>query len=194
MEQHIHPPPKSFIWRYVFSIDHKYIAKQFLFTGLTFLAVGGTLAMMIRWQWAFPWGAEVPVLGKLLLKNTGGAITPPIYASIFTMHGLIMIFWAITPILIGAFGNWTIPLMIGARDMAFPRLNMYSYWMFFISSIFVVLSFTSQLGAHAAGWTSPIYGRETRRPGSSISTARERAPRATRRAATWRGLGSGTKG
>ena len=154
MEQHIHPEPTNFIWKYVFTIDHKVIARQFLFTGLAFLAVGGTLAMMIRWQWAYPWGAKVPVLGDLLLKNTGGAITPPTYASIFTMHGLIMIFWAITPILIGAFGNWTIPLMIGARDMAFPRLNMYSYWMFFISSIFVILSFTSQLGPHAAGWTT----------------------------------------
>ena len=65
-----------------------------------------------------------------------------------------MIFWAITPILIGAFGNLTIPLMIGARDMAFPRLNMYSYWMFFISGVFVVLSWTSPLGAASAGWTT----------------------------------------
>src|SRR5512133_2386237 len=153
MEQHIHPEPKAFIWKYVFTIDHKVIAKQFLWTGLMFLALGGTLAMMIRWQWAYPKTA-VPVVGQLFLSHTGGAITPPTYTSIFTMHGLIMIFWAITPILIGAFGNFCIPLMIGARDMAFPKLNMYSYWMFFISSIFVVLSFTSQLGAHSAGWTT----------------------------------------
>ena len=153
MEQHIHPEPTNFLWKWVFSIDHKVIAKQFLITGLLFLLVGGTLAMMIRWQWAYPM-QQVPLLGNLLLKRTGGAITPPTYASIFTMHGLIMIFWAITPILIGAFGNFCIPLMIGARDMAFPKLNMYSYWMFFISSIFVVLSFTSQLGAASAGWTT----------------------------------------
>jgi len=151
--QPIHKEPKSFVWKYLFSQDHKMIAKQFLWTGLIFLLVGGTLAMMIRWQWAFP-KAPVPVLGQLLLKDTGGQITPPTYTSIFTMHGLIMIFWAITPILIGAFGNLTIPLMIGARDMAFPKLNMYSYWAFFISSIFVVLSFTSQLGAASAGWTT----------------------------------------
>jgi cytochrome c oxidase subunit I len=154
MEQHIHPEPTNFIWKYVFSIDHKIIARQFLITGLLFLLFGGSLAMMIRWQWAFPWGAPVPVLGKIFLRNTGGIITPPDYASIFTEHGLIMIFWAITPILIGAFGNLTIPLMIGARDMAFPRLNMYSYWMFFISSVFVVLSWTSPLGAASAGWTT----------------------------------------
>jgi cytochrome c oxidase subunit 1 len=153
MEQHIHPEPKAFIWKYVFSIDHKVIAKQFLWTGLMFLALGGTLAMMIRWQWAYPKTA-VPVVGQLFLSKTGGAITPPTYTSIFTMHGLIMIFWAITPILIGAFGNFCIPLMIGARDMAFPKLNMYSYWLFFASSILVILSFTSQLGAASAGWTT----------------------------------------
>ena len=153
MEQHIHPEPKAFIWKYVFSIDHKVIAKQFLWTGLMFLALGGTLAMMIRWQWAYPKTA-VPVVGALFLSHTGGAITPPTYTSIFTMHGLIMIFWAITPILIGAFGNFCIPLMIGARDMAFPKLNMYSYWLFFISSVLVILSFTSQLGAASAGWTT----------------------------------------
>src|SRR4051812_31172451 len=146
MEQHIHPEPTNFIWKWVFSIDHKVIAKQFLITGLLFLLTGGTLAMMIRWQWAYP-STEVPLLGQIFFRRTGGAITPPTYASIFTMHGLIMIFWAITPILIGAFGNLTIPLMIGARDMAFPRLNMYSFWMFFISSVLVVMSFVSQLGA-----------------------------------------------
>ncbi len=153
MEQHIHPEPKSFIWKYVFSQDHKVIARQFLYTGMAFLAIGGTLAMMIRWQWAYPM-AKVPVLGPIFLSRTGGAITPPTYTSIFTMHGLIMIFWAITPILIGAFGNFCIPLMIGARDMAFPKLNMYSFWAFFISAVLVILSFTSQLGAHSAGWTT----------------------------------------
>ncbi len=153
MEQHIHPEPTNFVWKYIFTIDHKVIAKQFLWTGLMFLALGGTLAMMIRWQWAYPKTA-VPVVGQLFLARTGGAITLPTYTSIFTMHGLIMIFWAITPILIGAFGNFCIPLMIGARDMAFPKLNMYSYWAFFLSSVLVILSFTSQLGAASAGWTT----------------------------------------
>jgi cytochrome c oxidase subunit 1 len=151
--QAIHPEPTSFIWKYVFSQDHKVIAKQFLWTGLLFLLFGGTLAMLIRWQWAYP-AQPVPALGPIFFKSTGGAITPPTYTSIFTMHGLIMIFWAITPILIGAFGNLTIPLMIGARDMAFPKLNMYSYWMFLISSVLVLASFTSQLGAGSAGWTT----------------------------------------
>ena len=151
--QPIHKEPKDFVRKYLFSIDHKMIAKQFLWTGLIFLLLGGTLAMLIRWQWAYP-QQPVPALGNLVFKDTGGAITPPTYTSIFTMHGLIMIFWAITPVLIGAFGNLTIPLMIGARDMAFPKLNMYSYWTFVISSVLVLLSFSSQLGAGNAGWTT----------------------------------------
>jgi cytochrome c oxidase subunit 1 len=151
--QHIHPVPKSFIWRYLFTIDHKIIAKQFLWAGLAFLALGGTLAMLIRWQWAYP-RQPVPVLGDMLFPHTGGIITPPAYNSMFTMHGLIMIFWAITPLAIGAFGNYCIPLLIGARDMAFPRLNMYSFWTFLLSQILVIASFLVELGAPAAGWTT----------------------------------------
>src|SRR5499433_1543461 len=158
MEQHfemqpIHPEPKAFLRRYVFSTDHKVIAKQFLWAGLIFLAVGGTLAMMIRWQWAYP-GQKVPVLGDLFLKNSGGVIGAATYTTIFTMHGLIMIFFAITPVLIGAFGNFCIPLMIGARDMAFPKLNMLSLWTFLLSQALIIASFFVQLGSAAAGWTT----------------------------------------
>src|SRR5262245_35330019 len=85
--QEIHPEPTSFLRRYVFSTDHKYIAKQFLWAGLIFLAVGGTLAMMIRWQWAYP-GQKVPILGDLILGSSEGRITPANYNTIFTMHGL----------------------------------------------------------------------------------------------------------
>ncbi|MCA9618502.1 MAG: cbb3-type cytochrome c oxidase subunit I, partial [Myxococcales bacterium] len=152
-EHHIHDEPTNFIWKYVFTVDHKIIAKQFLWSAFGFLAVGGTLAMMIRWQWAFP-ARAVPVIGPLLLGDTGGVITPHTYTSIFTMHGLIMIFWAITPLLIGALGNFCIPLAIGARDMAFPRLNMYSFWMFFFSSLCIIAAFFVPTGAGAAGWTT----------------------------------------
>jgi len=151
--QHIHPEPTSFIRKYVFSTDHKVIAKQFVWAGLLFLAFGGLLAMAIRWQWAYP-GAPVPVVGETLLPRSGGAITPASYQSIFTMHGLIMIFFAITPLMIGAFGNFCIPLMIGARDMAFPKLNMASFWTFLISQVLVLVSFGVQLGTAGAGWTT----------------------------------------
>ena len=151
--QPIHPEPEGFLRRWVFSLDHKVIAKQFLWAGLIFLLIGGTLAMMIRWQWAYP-GQPVPVLGPVLLRDSGGVIGPATYMTVFTMHGLIMIFFAITPILIGAFGNFCIPLMIGARDMAFPFLNMASFWTFALSLVLVICSFFGQLGAAGAGWTT----------------------------------------
>ena len=103
------------------------IGRQFLFLGLGFLAVGGIMAMLIRWQLARP-GAPVPFVGNLFFRGAGGVISPPAYAALFTMHGTIMIFFAVTPILIGGFGNFLLPLLIGARDMAFPRLNMASFW------------------------------------------------------------------
>jgi cytochrome c oxidase subunit 1 len=151
--QPIHPPPRSFLRRYVFATDHKTIAKQFLWAGLLFLLFGGLLAMLIRWQWAYP-GQQVPGVGPLLFRRSGGVITPSSYTTLFTMHGLIMIFFAITPVMIGAFGNFCIPLMIGARDMAFPRLNMLSFWTFVASLGLVVASFFVQLGSASAGWTS----------------------------------------
>jgi cytochrome c oxidase subunit 1 len=151
--QPIHPAPTSFLRKYVFSTDHKVIAKQFLFAGLFFLAFGGTEAMLIRWQWAYP-GQPVPVLGPMLFPNTGGSITPGTYSGIFTTHGLIMIFFAITPILIGAFGNFCIPLLIGARDMVFPRLNLLSFWSMFVATAVLTASFFVPMGAPQAGWTA----------------------------------------
>jgi cytochrome c oxidase subunit 1 len=151
--QPIHHEPTSFLSKYVFSFDHKIIARQFLFAGLLFLAFGGSEAMLIRWQWAFP-GTPVPLLGPVLFSGSGGAITPGVYGGIFTTHGLVMIFFAITPILIGAFGNFCIPLMIGARDMAFPALNMLSFWTFLLSGIIAVASFFVPVGTGSAGWTT----------------------------------------
>ncbi|HEY7725863.1 MAG TPA: cbb3-type cytochrome c oxidase subunit I [Anaeromyxobacteraceae bacterium] len=151
--QPIHPAPTSFLRRYLFSEDHKVIARQFLWAGLIFLLLGGSLAMLIRWQWAYP-GRPVPVVGRLLLGGSGGVIGPATYQDLFTMHGLIMIFFAITPVLIGAFGNFIIPLQIGARDMAFPKLNMLSFWTFALSQLLMILSFFAPLGPAGAGWTT----------------------------------------
>jgi cytochrome c oxidase subunit 1 len=152
--QPIHSPPTTFIKKYLLTVDHKVIAKQFLWTGLIFLAFGGLLAMLIRWQLAFP-GEPVPgLLGKLMFAHNDGVIGPAEYATLFTNHGLIMIFFAITPILIGCFGNFCIPLLIGARDMAFPWLNALSFWTFVGSLVLVVMSFYQELGVAAAGWTT----------------------------------------
>jgi len=152
-EQHIHPEPTSFIRKYVFSTDHKVIAKQFIWLGLCWLAIGGTMAMMIRWQLANP-GKPFPILGGLVFGASGGVVSPASYTSLFTMHGTIMIFFAITPIMIGGFGNFCIPLMIGARDMIFPLLNALSFWFMVLSSCVLVGSFFVPMGAAAAGWTN----------------------------------------
>ena len=151
--QPIHPEPTTFLSRYVFSIDHKVIAKQFMWSGLAFLAMGGGLIMLLRWQWAFP-NAPVPLIGGLLFGEDGGVVSPATFTTLFTNHGLIMVFWAITPLLIGFLGNLCIPLMIGARDMAFPRLNMYSFWTFVLSGACVLASFFGPLGPAKAGWTT----------------------------------------
>ena len=151
--QAIHEAPESFWKRYIFSTDHKVIAKQFLWAGVIFLAIGGFEAMLIRWQWAYP-GETVPIVGQWIFADSEGAINPAAYNAIFTTHGLIMIFWAITPLLIGCFGNLTIPLMIGARDMSFPKLNMLSFHFFNVSGILVLMGFAAPLGAGTAGWTT----------------------------------------
>ena len=149
---HIHPEPTTFLSKHVFSFDHKVIAKQFLWFGLFWLLIGGVMAMMIRWQLANP-GVPVPIIGGMLFPRTGGVIDPASYNMLFTMHGTIMIFLGLTPVLIGAFGNWCIPLMIGARDMIFPMLNMLSFWTVFLGGMIGLYSLFVPLGASEAGWT-----------------------------------------
>ncbi len=150
---HIHPQPWNPLFRYVFSTDHKVIAIQFLFSGLIFFVVGGLMAMAIRWQIAWPW-SPMPVLSQALWSTQGYRMPPEFYNKLFTMHGSVMIFLVVIPILAGAFGNFTIPLMIGARDMAFPRLNMVSYWCMPFSMIAMLNSFIVEGGTAEAGWTS----------------------------------------
>jgi cytochrome c oxidase subunit 1 len=152
-EQEIHDAPTTFLSKYVFSFDHKVIAKQFLWYGIAFLGIGGMMALLIRWTLAFP-GEPFPVIGAILFPATGGVVPPDTYAMLFTLHGTIMIFFAITPILIGAFGNYCIPLMIGARDMVFPTLNMLSFWLAVLSAVLLLVSLFTPLGGAAGGWTS----------------------------------------
>src|SRR5580704_12740717 len=143
----------GFVRKYIFSTDHKIIGIQFLFTTLLMLLVGGSLALGVRWQLAFPW-REMPVVGRLLFSAQGGAISPEFYTMLFTMHATVMIFLVIIPVLAGAFGNFLIPLQIGADDMAFPTLNMLSYWFMWPAIAFFMASFFIEGGAAAAGWTS----------------------------------------
>jgi len=149
-----HAQPAGFIRRYVFSTDHKVIAKQYLLLSLTMALIGGFTSYLIRWQLAWP---ETDIPGW-------GPIGPDNYNAIITMHGTVMVFFVAMPLLLGAFGNYLIPLMIGANDMAFPRLNMMSFWTLFTASVVLTISMFVPGGPAAAGWTSyaplsdnPIY-------------------------------------
>ena len=117
--------------------------------------IGGLLAMAVRWQLAWPW-KPVPILSRLLWSDPslGYQMPPEFYNKLFTMHATIMIFFVIIPLLTGAFGNFLIPLMIGARDMAFPKLNMFSYWFMPPAMILITYSFFVEGGSAEAGWTS----------------------------------------
>jgi cytochrome c oxidase subunit 1 len=183
-EAHAHH--ESFIRKYIFSTDHKMIGKQFLLLGLIMLLLGGGLALLIRWQLAYP-EKPLPLLGaskqfvetgdpdttsswdmtwmewlskdqeeqNWLARNVPqGVITPAFYNAVFTMHATIMIFFVVMPILVGCFGNFLIPLMIGTRDMAFPTLNMMSFWVAVIAGIMMLIGFFVPGGHAAAGWTS----------------------------------------
>ncbi|MBI3636328.1 MAG: cbb3-type cytochrome c oxidase subunit I, partial [Candidatus Rokubacteria bacterium] len=142
----------GFFRTYVFSTDHKTIGRQFLFLGLFMMILGGILALMVRWQLAWP---ETAIPGmQLFLRDTGGILDPPPYNMAFTMHATIMIFFVIMPILAGGFGNYLIPLMIGARDMAFPRLNAMSYWLYLLGGIVLWSSWFATGGTAKSGWWS----------------------------------------
>jgi len=144
----------GFIRKYIFSTDHKTIGKQFLWVSLFMLIIGGLLAMLVRHQLAWP-NEPVPGMGWVPEPQmVGGVMSPSFYNSAFTMHATIMIFFAVMPILIGAFGNFLIPLMIGARDMAFPVLNMLSFWVALVAGIIMIAGFLVPGGHAAAGWTS----------------------------------------
>ena len=130
------------------------IGRQFLFLALFMMSIGGLMAMLMRWELAFPETA-VPGFGWVPEPYMyEGAIPPNTYNSMFTMHATIMIFFVIMPILVGCFGNFLIPLMIGARDMAFPKLNMLSFWVGAVAGSIMLSSFFVPGGPAAAGWTS----------------------------------------
>jgi cytochrome c oxidase subunit 1 len=146
-------------WRtYIFSVDHKTIGIQYAVTGLVFMFTGFLLMAMMRWQIAKP-GAPIPLVGWLLEMILGdvaskGIMSPDLYNSFGAMHGTIMVFLAVVPLVVGAFGNALVPLQIGAGDMAFPKLNMASYQFYFWGGVIMMTSFFIPGGAAQAGWTS----------------------------------------
>ncbi|MFQ5652042.1 MAG: cbb3-type cytochrome c oxidase subunit I [bacterium] len=181
----VHPTHEhqGLVRTHIFSLDHKMIARQFLILGLLMLWIGGGLAMLIRWQLAYP-EKPLPIIGAseqyletgevqtymdglwdrwlsqsddkqnwLTKRMPVGIITPAFYNALFTMHATIMIFFVVMPILVGCFGNFLIPLMIGTRDMAFPTLNMLSFWVAVVAGIIMIAGFFVPGGHAATGWT-----------------------------------------
>jgi cytochrome c oxidase subunit 1 len=138
-----HHGPQGLL-KYIWSTDHKMIALQYLFTGMFMAVVGGYMAYVFRMQLAFP-GISVPGFGQ---------VSPGEYNALVTNHGSIMIFWVAMPVLIAAFGNFLIPLMIGADDMVFPRINRLSYQIFLASALLLLASMFVQGGGFGGAWTA----------------------------------------
>jgi cytochrome c oxidase subunit 1 len=148
-----HHHKDTFITKYVFSQDHKMIAKQFLITGIIMAVVAMLLSILFRIQLAYP-DKTFPLMETLLGRFApNGRLDPEFYLSLVTIHGTIMVFFVLTAGLSGTFSNLLIPLQLGARDMASPFINMLSYWFFFIASVIMIGSFFIQKGPAGAGWT-----------------------------------------
>ena len=152
---HHHEHPKlSFIEKYVFSMDHKTISKQFLFTAMFMALAAAIMSTLFRLQLAWP-GHSFPVMHYFLGDKwaPGGKLDPNMYLGLVTIHGTIMVFFLLTGGLSGTFANLLIPLQVGARDMASPMLNMLSYWFFLLASIIMMISLYVETGPASAGWT-----------------------------------------
>ncbi|NEW80303.1 MAG: cytochrome c oxidase subunit I [Gelidibacter sp.] len=168
MSDHHHK--ETFITKYVFSTDHKMISKQYLITGIFMGIIGVFMSMMFRLQIAWPDTSFSIIEAFLGRHQDGGVMSPDIYLALVTIHGTIMVFFVLTAGLSGTFSNLLIPLQIGARDMASGFLNMVSYWLFFLSSVIMVISLFVEAGPASAGWTiyPPLSALPQAIPGSGM--------------------------
>src|SRR5712691_6483156 len=149
-----HHAPEGFIRRYIFSLDHKVIGLQYYFLGLFSVFLGMSLSLLMRYHMVNP-EAKVAWFAKLWPTGAaGGMMTPELYLSLMTMHGTIMVFFVLTTAPQSGFGNFFLPLQIGAEDMAFPVLNMLSFWTTILALRVLVAAFFVQGGAPLGGWTA----------------------------------------
>src|SRR3954449_10741137 len=154
-EVHRHPAPTGFIRKYIFSIDHKVIGIQYIMLALAAVLVGMIMSLLMRLNLSWPPPHSWPILETLFPGGApGGVMNPEFYLSLVTMHGTIMVFFVLTTAPQGGFGNYFLPLQIGADDMAFPVLNMMSFWVTFVGFIVLLAAFFVEGGAPIAGWTS----------------------------------------
>ncbi|MCO5248874.1 MAG: cbb3-type cytochrome c oxidase subunit I [Chitinophagales bacterium] len=165
-----HHHKQTFLTKYIFSTDHKTIAKQFLLTGMFWAMVGGLFSVLFRIQLAWP-DATFPLLETLFGHwFEGGRLSTEAYYGLVTMHGTIMVFFVLTAGMSGTYSNFLIPLQIGARDMASPMVNAISYWLFFIASVVMLASLFLPTGMASAGWTiyPPLSVLPQASPGSGM--------------------------
>ena len=170
-EHHEHEHHDNFITKYIFTTDHKMIAKQFLITGMFWAIIGGFLSTLFRLQLGFPdMNLEFlrPLLGGWI--DEAGKLDPTFYLALVTMHGTIMVFFVLTAGLSGTFSNFLIPLQIGARDMASGFMNLLSYWFFFLSGVIMFISLFLKTGPSGGGWVvyPPLSALEQAIPGSGM--------------------------
>src|SRR5690554_3300285 len=169
-DDHGHHHKETFVTKYIFSQDHKMIAKQYLITGLIMGALGIFMSILFRMQLAWP-GESFYIFEAVLGKwAPGGVMDADVYLALVTIHGTLMVFFLLTAGLSGTFSNLLIPLQIGARDMASGFLNMLSYWIFFLSCIIMLASLFLETGPAAAGWTvyPPLSALPMAQPGSGM--------------------------
>ena len=175
---------ETFITKYIFSIDHKMIAKQFLITGMLMGIVGMLMSILFRLQLSSPgepfailewfgvdWNPTLDANGNVIgTPIMEGVLDPNLYLSLVTMHGTILVFWVLTAGLSGTFANFLIPLQIGARDMASGFINMLSYWFFFAATVVLLISLFVHTGPASAGWTiyPPLSAIKETIPGSGL--------------------------
>src|SRR3989441_10787430 len=151
VEYHAHPAPSGFIRKYIFSTDHKIIGVQYYLLALFSVFVGLILSVLMRLHLVWP-NAAIPGLGALATTGApGGVMTPDLYLSLMTMHGTIMVFFVLTTAPQGGFGNYVLPIQIGAADMAFPVLNMLSFWVTFVGLVVLLAAFF--VTPPLSGWT-----------------------------------------
>src|ERR1700752_375465 len=156
-EVHRHPAPTSFIRKYIFSIDHKIIGIQYILLALTAVIIGMLMSVLMRVKLTWP-GTSVSILGTLFPQGApGGVMSPEFYLSLVTMHGTMMVFFVLTTAPQGGFGNYFLPIQIGADDMAFPVLNMLSFWVTFVGLAVLVSAIFASGGTvigPTGGWTA----------------------------------------
>ena len=144
--EHVHAAPTGWIRKYIFSLDHKVIGIQYFLLALVSVFLGMTLSVFMRIHLVWP-NIHLPFI-------SGGVMTPEQYLALLTMHGSIMVFMVLTTAPQSGFGNYFLPIQIGAADMAFPILNMLSFWTTFVSLVVMVSAFFVEEGAPISGWTA----------------------------------------